>query len=57
MAFTIVLKAKAESNLVQQTARFENSKPTPQIGTNTDTNPETLQVNIYKIQEQDSSAS
>lgn len=50
MAITIVLKAKAESSLAQQTARFEHTKPTPQIGLETDKNPELHQVNIYKIE-------
>lgn len=50
MAITIVVKAKAETSLAQQTARFELTKPTPQIGFETDKNPETLQVNIYKTE-------
>jgi len=48
MAITIVLKAKEETRLAQQTARFEYTKPTPQIGFATDTKPEMYQVNIYK---------
>jgi hypothetical protein len=50
MAFTIVLKAKSEAKLAQQTARFENPKPTPQIGLESDNGPEILQVSIYKTQ-------
>ena len=50
MAITIVLKAKSETSLAQQTARFELTKPTPQIGFATDKSPETLQVNIYKTE-------
>ncbi|GMQ29965.1 hypothetical protein [Algoriphagus confluentis] len=51
MAITIVLKAKAETQLAQQTARFEITKPTtPQIGTIATPGPELLQVDIYKTQ-------
>ncbi|MDP2040055.1 hypothetical protein SAMN03080617_00015 [Algoriphagus alkaliphilus] len=50
MALTIVLKAKAETSLAQQTARFETTKPTPQIGSKNKKGPETLQVNIYKTE-------
>lgn len=50
MAITIVLKAKAESSTEKHTARFETSKPTPQIGLQSDKNPEPLQVDIYKSQ-------
>jgi hypothetical protein len=50
MALTIVLKAKAETSLAQQTARFETTKPTPQIGFDTTSGPESLQVNIYKTE-------
>jgi hypothetical protein len=50
MAFTIVLKAKSEAKFAQQTARFETTKPTPQIGLDTDQGPEILQVSIYKTQ-------
>lgn len=50
MAITIVLKAKSETSLAQQTARFELTKPTSQIGFATDKNPELLQVHIYKIE-------
>ncbi|GAB2475880.1 MAG: hypothetical protein EP311_02355 [Cytophagales bacterium] len=49
MAITIVLKAKAETQLAQQTARFEITKPTtPQIGLEANSGPELLQVDIYK---------
>lgn len=50
MAITIVIKAKAETNIAQQTARFETTKPTPQIGIDTKTGPEALQVDIYKTE-------
>jgi hypothetical protein len=50
MAITIVLKAKAESNIAQQTARFETTKPTPKIGIDTTSGPEALQVDIYKTE-------
>ena len=50
MAITIVVKAKVETSLARQTARFELTKPTPQIGFETDKNPELLQVSIYKIE-------
>ncbi len=50
MAITIVIKAKAEANLARQTARFELTKPTPQIGFDTEKNPGILQVDIYKIE-------
>jgi hypothetical protein len=50
MAITIVIKAKVETSLAQQTARFELTKPTLQIGSETDKAPELLQVNIYKIE-------
>jgi hypothetical protein len=33
MALTIVLKANQESKLAKQTARFEYTKPTSEIGT------------------------
>jgi ferric iron reductase protein FhuF len=48
MALTIVLKAKAESSHSQHTARFETTKPTPQIGFQSEQGPELLQVSIYK---------
>lgn len=48
MAITIVLKAKAETNITQHTARFETTKPTPQIGFQSEQGPEILQVSIYK---------
>lgn len=48
MAITIVLKAKAETNITQHTARFETTKPTPQIGFQSEQGPELLQVSIYK---------
>jgi hypothetical protein len=48
MAITIVLKAKAESSIEKHTARFETTKPTPQIGFENSSGPETIQVNIYK---------
>ncbi|MBC6365599.1 hypothetical protein DDT91_02255 [Algoriphagus sp. AK58] len=48
MAITIVLKAKAESSLVKHTARFETTKPTPQIGFESHTGPEIHQVHLYK---------
>ena len=47
MAFTIVLKAKSEAKLAQHTARFETTKPTPQIGFISEQGPEILQVDIY----------
>lgn len=47
MAFTIVLKAKSEAKLAQHTARFETTKPTPQIGLQSELGPEIIQVNIY----------
>lgn len=50
MAITIVIKAKAETNIAQQTARFETTKPTPQIGFDTTSGPEALQVDIYKTE-------
>ncbi|TDQ17211.1 hypothetical protein DFQ04_1863 [Algoriphagus boseongensis] len=50
MAFTIVLKAKSEAKLAQHTARFETTKPTPQIGLQSEQGPEILQVSIYKTQ-------
>ncbi|MBN7809978.1 hypothetical protein J0A68_03360 [Algoriphagus sp. H41] len=50
MAITIVVKAKVETNLERQTARFETTKPTTQIGLETDKNPELHQVSIYKIE-------
>lgn len=50
MAITIVIKAKAETNLAQQTARFETTKPTPQIGFENTSGPEILQVDIYKTE-------
>ncbi|MFC3416297.1 hypothetical protein [Algoriphagus hitonicola] len=48
MAMTIVIKAKSEANLAQHTARFETTKPTSQIGIDSENGPEILQVNIYK---------
>lgn len=48
MAMTIVIKAKSEANLAQHTARFENTKPTEQIGIEKDKGTEAIQVNIYK---------
>ncbi|WP_332912030.1 hypothetical protein [Algoriphagus boritolerans] len=50
MAITIVIKAKAETHIAQQTARFETAKPTPQIGFDTTSGPEALQVNSYKTE-------
>lgn len=50
MAITIVIKAKAETNLEQHTARFETTKPTPQIGFDNTSGPEALQVDIYKTE-------
>ena len=50
MAITIVIKAKAETNIAQQTARFETTKPTPQIGYENTSGPEILQVDIYKTE-------
>ena len=55
MAITIALKAKTETRLAQQAARFELTKPTPQIGFSTDMHPEPLQVNIYKNEKSDNS--
>ncbi|MGM0943699.1 MAG: hypothetical protein ACQEW9_00870 [Bacteroidota bacterium] len=48
MAMTIVIKAKSEANLASTTARFETTKPTPQIGLESENGPEILQVNILK---------
>ena len=48
MAITIVLKAKAESSHSQHTARFETTKPTPQIGFDSNQEVELHQINIYK---------
>ena len=48
MAITIVLKAKAESSIEKHTARFETTKPTPQIGFNSNLDADRHQVNIYK---------
>jgi hypothetical protein len=48
MAITIVLKAKAESSIEKHTARFETTKPTPQIGFESHTDPEIHQVHLYK---------
>lgn len=48
MAMTIVIKAKTEANLAKHTARFETTKPTPQIGLESSQTPEILQVNIHK---------
>lgn len=49
MAITLVLKAKAETQLAQQTARFEITKPTaPQIGLEDNSGPELLQADIYR---------
>ena len=50
MALTIVVKAKVESNLARQTARFELTKPTPQIGFDTFGNPKLHQVDTQKIE-------
>ena len=46
MAITIVLKAKAESSIEKHTARFETTKPTPQIGFDSNQEVELPQVNI-----------
>lgn len=48
MAITIVLKAKAESSIEKHTARFETTKPTPQIGFDSNPEVELHQINIYK---------
>lgn len=49
MAINIVLKAKTETQLAQQTARFEITKPTaPQIGLEANSGPKLLQVAIYR---------
>ncbi|SDD21705.1 hypothetical protein SAMN04488104_101953 [Algoriphagus faecimaris] len=48
MAMTIVIKAKTEANLAHNTARFETTKPTPQIGLESENGPDILQVNILK---------
>jgi len=48
MAITMVLKAKAESSIEKHTARFETTKPTPQIGFNSNPEVELHQINIYK---------
>ena len=42
----IVLKAKAESSHAQHTARFETTKPTPQIGFDSNQEVELPKVNI-----------
>ncbi len=34
MAFTIILKANQETKLAKQTARFEYTKPTTEVGEN-----------------------
>ncbi len=36
MAITTRIKGNSETTLAQQTARFEHTKPTPQIGLETD---------------------
>jgi hypothetical protein len=56
MAIAIVLKANEESKLAQQTARFEYTKPTSQIGLATDTPSEILKVEIYKTEQSGDSA-
>ncbi|AMQ55430.1 hypothetical protein [Algoriphagus sanaruensis] len=48
MAMTIVIKAKTEANLEKHTARFETTKPTPQIGFESNQQPEVYQVNLLK---------
>ncbi|WP_297336894.1 hypothetical protein [Algoriphagus sp.] len=48
MAMTIVIKAKTEANLAQNTARFETTKPTPQIGFESEKGPDIFQVKIYR---------
>lgn len=48
MALTIVFKAKAESLRSQDTARFETTKPTTQIGFDSTLDAEGHQLNIYK---------
>jgi hypothetical protein len=48
MAVTIVIKAKVESRQTENTARFEITKPTTQMGLESAEGPEILQVNIYK---------
>ncbi|WP_100628982.1 hypothetical protein [Algoriphagus formosus] len=48
MAVTIVIKAKVESRQTENTARFEITEPTTQMGLESAEGPEILQVNIYK---------
>ncbi|WP_288369700.1 hypothetical protein [uncultured Algoriphagus sp.] len=48
MAVTIVIKAKVESRQTENTARFEITEPTTQMGLESAKGPEILQVNIYK---------
>ncbi|WP_268033080.1 hypothetical protein [Algoriphagus sp. PAP.12] len=55
MAMTIVIKAKSESHSAQHTARFEITKPTPQVGNEKATSPEAVQVDIYKIEDSQTS--
>ncbi|MCS5490691.1 MULTISPECIES: hypothetical protein [Algoriphagus] len=50
MALTIVIKAKVEADQLQHTARFETTKPTPQVGIESAKGPEVLQVTIYKTE-------
>ncbi|NVK48162.1 MAG: hypothetical protein HWE09_00240 [Cyclobacteriaceae bacterium] len=50
MAATIVIKAKVEANHMENTARFETTKPTPQVGIESVQGPDILQVNIYKTE-------
>ncbi|WP_439473575.1 hypothetical protein [Algoriphagus formosus] len=48
MAVTIVIKAKVEQRQTENTARFEITEPTTQMGLESAEGPEILQVNIYK---------
>lgn len=55
MAITIVIKAKAETSLAQHTARFETTKPTPEIEIDNTSGSEAPQVNIYKTEKSQNS--
>ncbi|TDK45401.1 hypothetical protein [Algoriphagus formosus] len=48
MAVTIVIKANVEQRQTENTARFEITEPTTQMGLESAEGPEILQVNIYK---------
>lgn len=48
MAVTIVIKANVEQRQTENTARFEITKPTTQMGLETAEGPEIPQVKIYR---------